>query len=188
MNYYIEKLTEMLVPAGCVALLTAIGFAVARWGFKKNIKLKTAVLYVLMSAYLTVLLVPAIFERGWNPGDAPSINLIPFNDIMSNQVRPTRAVLMIGLNTAVFIPWGFLLPAIYKPFRKFRWVLAAGLGMSLIIEVTQLLGRIGVFESDDLIFNTLGTILGFILYKIYDIIFHRFKTTISNEEGIKNEN
>lgn len=89
---------------------------------------------------------------------------------------------MIGLNTAVFVPWGFLLPALYKPFRKFRWIFLGGIGMSLAIEVTQLLGKIGVFETDDLIFNTLGTILGFIMYKICDIIFHN--KSISNEEGI----
>lgn len=83
MNFYIEKFTEMIVPACLAAMLTAVCFIIVRIVFKKKVKITRVILYVCMVVYLTVLLVTAIFERGWNPGDAPEINLVPLNDLMS---------------------------------------------------------------------------------------------------------
>lgn len=65
------------------------------------------------------------------------------------------------LNIAMFIPLGVLLPLAGKALRRWYWVLTAGAGMSLGIEVLQyLLGR-GQADVDDLICNTLGTMLGY---------------------------
>ena len=54
--------------------------------------------------------------------------------------------------------------------------LLAGAGFSLFIETVQLIGRVGIFETDDLLFNTLGAILGFMFYKLSMKIFGRRRT------------
>lgn len=65
----------------------------------------------------------------------------------------------ILLNIAVFIPIGLLLG------RKVGWKsILIGMGYSLIIEITQLVMHRGLFEIDDIIHNTLGTVIGFGLY------------------------
>ena len=67
------------------------------------------------------------------------------------------------LNIAMFIPLGVLLPLTGKAFRRWHWMLMAGVGVSLGIEVLQyLLGR-GQADIDDLICNTLGAMLGYSL-------------------------
>jgi glycopeptide antibiotics resistance protein len=71
------------------------------------------------------------------------------------------------LNIAMFVPLGVFLPLAAKPFRRWYWMLAAGAGTSLIIEVAQyILGR-GQADVDDLICNTLGAMLGYCLCMLF---------------------
>lgn len=67
------------------------------------------------------------------------------------------------LNTAMFLPLGALLPLAAKPFRRWYWALAAGCGASVVIEVLQYILSRGQADVDDLLCNTLGTMLGYCL-------------------------
>ncbi len=46
-------------------------------------------------------------------------------------------------------------------------VILLGLGSSLAIETTQLITHLGWFDTSDLMHNTLGTVLGYGLYKAF---------------------
>lgn len=46
-------------------------------------------------------------------------------------------------------------------------VILLGLGSSLAIETTQLIMHLGWFDTSDLMHNTLGTVLGYGLYKAF---------------------
>ena len=71
------------------------------------------------------------------------------------------------LNIAMFVPLGMFLPLAAKTFRRWYWMLAAGAGISLIIEAAQYtLGR-GQADVDDLICNTLGAMLGYCLCMLF---------------------
>lgn len=88
-----------------------------------------------------------------------SINLIPF----SNEID------LIGyfLNIVLFIPLGFLVQLICKDMNKLKNIFGIGLGFSLLIELSQLLNYRAT-DIDDLILNTIGAIVGFALYKIFN--------------------
>jgi len=69
-------------------------------------------------------------------------------------------------NIVGFMPCGFFLPVISRRSRRwFNTVLLSFL-FSLCIETIQLIFKVGSFDVDDMILNTLGGILGYILYKI----------------------
>jgi len=68
--------------------------------------------------------------------------------------------LNVLLNIALFVPLGFLLPLLAKQFRKWYLSLGAGFGVSLLIELTQLITGSGMCDVDDLFTNTLGAMLG----------------------------
>ena len=72
----------------------------------------------------------------------------------------------IVLNILLFIPFGYLLPEIL-PQKKWTWWKVALLGMtgSLVIEVIQLVTRLGFADIDDLMNNTIGALIGYLLYK-----------------------
>ena len=84
------------------------------------------------------------------------------------------------MNLCLFIPLGYLLPQFgeFKFFRNIRWwqITIIGFITTLIIEVSQLLLQRGTFELDDLIRNTMGTVVGFAIFKCVDIAFtHKSK-------------
>ena len=62
-------------------------------------------------------------------------------------------------NVLLFIPLGVLSGSLWK------WKgLFAGLGVSVAVELLQLISYRGLFEFDDILHNTLGTFIGISIY------------------------
>ncbi|MBQ7535603.1 MAG: VanZ family protein [Stomatobaculum sp.] len=75
-------------------------------------------------------------------------------------------VLNTAGNVAVFFPFGFLLPVILGKRCGFPAVILTGCLFSLVIEMTQYYTRTGRFDVDDILLNTLGAGLGYLLFLI----------------------
>lgn len=81
---------------------------------------------------------------------------------------------LIG-NIGAFVPFGFFLPVISRSGRKcFHTVLLSFL-FSLVVETTQLIYKVGIFDVDDLLLNTLGGLLGYMFFKLAQVIRTRRK-------------
>ena len=85
--------------------------------------------------------------------------------------KPTMLVQII-LNVLLYIPLGYLLSFIWgeRFYDAGRWrglwrTVQVGFLCSLLTELTQLVFRLGLFEFDDMLHNTLGAALGYILYR-----------------------
>lgn len=78
------------------------------------------------------------------------------------------------LNLVLFVPIGFLLGVI---FRRITWrlVLLMGACLSMSIEILQLILQKGCCDFNDLLFNTLGCILGFAIFHIAHSFFGAFR-------------
>ena len=120
--------------------------------------LTKAALYCVFSFYLVAIyhLVGMPCITYIRPG--LNLNLIPFADMLTSP----RSTL---LNVALFLPLGVLLPLIWKRFRNAKNTLRFGFGTTLAIELLQILVSRAT-DINDLITNTLGTFLGFLLAKI----------------------
>ena len=68
-------------------------------------------------------------------------------------------------NIVLFIPIGVLLPIVIENI-KWQWVVLVGFGFSLFIEIVQLITGFGCFDLDDILLNTIGTTIGFGLWKV----------------------
>jgi glycopeptide antibiotics resistance protein len=77
-------------------------------------------------------------------------------------------------NILAFAPFGFLLPLLNKRYRKFFFVAFLGLLFSVSVEAVQLLLKVGIFDVDDILMNTIGGIMGYVSYKIYSSLLRRF--------------
>ena len=119
---------------------------------------------VRLTAYLSVLYVvvgvPDWRYLTWDP----TVNLVPFQGFTPENLRG------MALNAAMFAPLGFLLPAYFDRYRSFVPTLDAGILTSLTVELIQLF-TFRATDVDDLIMNTLGVIVGFLLSKL--ILGHR---------------
>lgn len=98
-----------------------------------------------------------ITPKGLNfPPD--EINLIPFYWITEG-IRPYFE------NILLFVPLGFMLPFIWKKYEVLWKTALSGITFSLIIELSQLFnGRIT--DIDDLLMNTLGALIGWVIFRL----------------------
>ena len=125
-------------------------------------------LYILM--VIVVTLFP--FVIGGYIGE-PSMNIVPvFNTIKDIYEVP------IGMESYMVGFWiknilgNILLPMCFKRLRRFKSTVITCALVSLSIEVIQYISiYFGNFRScdiDDIILNTLGGMIGFIIYKVID--------------------
>lgn len=98
-------------------------------------------------------------------------NLIPFEEIRRfivyrSYVSTGAFILNLIGNLLVFFPVGFLVP-LWKPNRSgcFHIMIDTFL-FSLCIETLQLITKVGVFDVDDLLLNTLGGLIGWVGYHV----------------------
>lgn len=83
--------------------------------------------------------------------------------------------LNLGGNVIAFLPYGAFLPTIWKKLRKFWMVVLFSFEFSLIVELIQLVLKVGCFDVDDMILNTLGGALGYLLFLFAHWIAYRKK-------------
>ena len=75
-------------------------------------------------------------------------------------VKRMRYLEGAGLNILLFVPFGYLLPLLWKRVDRWWKVVLCGFVLSLLIELTQLVTHLGMFDLDDLMNNSLGAFLG----------------------------
>lgn len=68
-------------------------------------------------------------------------------------------------NVLIFVPFGFFLPMASK-YRSFFAAVFYSFALSLCVETFQLFTKVGSFDVDDLLLNTLGGALGYIVFVI----------------------
>lgn len=96
-------------------------------------------------------------------GVSGEINFIPFQ---------SEGFLTYILNIIMFMPLGFLLPLIWTEYRNFLKTAMVGLGLSFVIEICQLF-NLRHTDIDDLLMNTLGAMLGYVIWYLFHKIFKR---------------
>ena len=90
-------------------------------------------------------------------------NLIPLVNLFDYPTAKEAALNVIG-NTLMFVPLGIVCPSVFKELDSYKKVLLAGFGTSLIIEILQLPFYSRVSDVDDLILNSLGFVMGYLIY------------------------
>ena len=103
----------------------------------------------LLAGYVFLLFSLAVLARSETP--EAQYALRPFWSYLEWEEEG----LQILANIAVFVPLGYLLGL------HIGWyAVPVGAGFSILIELLQLVTHRGMFEFDDMIHNTLGTLLG----------------------------
>ena len=102
-------------------------------------------------------------------GDEYHYNLQPLFEIKriwrsSHILGMKYVILNFAGNVIAFIPFGYLLPKMVKKKPRLFHTVLFSFEFSLLVELTQLISRTGSFDVDDLILNTFGGLIGYILY------------------------
>ena len=165
--FFVDKLLGAVVALPIILIFL---FCIDRDRLKK--KWFWAVLFVMyMNAMLNVVGIPSAQYIRWDP----EINWIPLQDASSANI------VGMFLNVLMFVPFGAFLPIYFGRFWKMSTTVLAGAFMSFTIEVLQLF-TFRLTDIDDLIMNTLGTLLG---YGIGAIIVHKQKERLVDHDVMK---
>ena len=139
---------------------------------RRRFKTAGAVLLILYLSGLTYFLF--FSERYGRTLDIEEFryNLVPFREIkrfLMGGEYLGHDMVMINLvgNVTAFIPFGLLLPWMRRRMRGLFRVLGAMALFSLLIESLQLITRVGSFDVDDIILNTIGGVLGYGLFLLF---------------------
>ncbi len=162
LNYYISDGVWIFMRCiGSGLIIYSIILAIL-WLIKKRkiFEIRPTISEFMFVTYtITILKITGIIGMKFYISDVMSgmynMNIIPFKD---------ASPIMILLNFLLFLPYGFLLPCVFEDLRgSGKKVLFIGVITTLLIELLQLFG--GRFaEIDDILANSLGTFVGFIVF------------------------
>ena len=84
------------------------------------------------------------------------------------------------LNILLFVPFGFFLPTLWSGFRNKKSVILTGLITTCVIEISQIF-TFRTTDINDLVANTVGTIIGY--YLAQSITKNFTEHTLSNSKS-----
>lgn len=143
-----------------------VGTTVILWG--KGVKRGWRYSMALLLAELLLLIYGStVFFR--ETDTRSGLNFNPFKNYQSTQTLLWELPESI-LNLVLFVPVGFLLRVV---FRKMTWwkVILTGACLSMSIETLQLFFQKGCCDFNDLLFNTLGCMLGYGILRLVEMTY-----------------
>ena len=162
-------MVQYLVDFAILAIIYCLFFYKKWYKRSKMIFTINTLMYIYISMVLGVTLMPfpMPFINGTNNLFLKNVNLIPFRDLILNYYGSVREIF---LNVIMMMPFGLLYPIIKK--SGFLKTVVMCFLFSLAIESTQLLNAFwgGLtsrsFDVTDLITNTFGGLLGYLLFVV----------------------
>ncbi len=122
---------------------------------------------ILIPFYTLFLLYLMFFGFGRNQYDINIVRLIPmFSTVgfVKQTILWKTIIINIFGNILIFVPFGFL-GIVFPKLNQF-WILILDFLFAIIIlESFQYFTRLGVFDIDDVILNTVGVAIGFWIYR-----------------------
>lgn len=144
---------------------------------RKRGKTRRIIEYLILVSFIVYILAFLYFTIGKVDvteinGEIYRANLVPFKTIsgyiklIAKGTIRNIAVLNLGGNLLLALPFALYLPYYFKPLRKWWKTFFLVVIIILIIELVQLVSGRGSFDIDDLILNSLGVLLGYGMWSL----------------------
>ena len=154
------------------------------------LRLRQTLLYAILVTYLLVLSYLVLFSR--SASDSYKVHVALYEDLQNAvevdfsllhvlrlfftegpgaalshiQVVKPEDITQVYMNIMLFVPMGYLLPYTSRWFRNRVWtrpVMACFL-IAVVIENLQLIFRLGLYDMDDMVSNSVGGLIGELLF------------------------
>lgn len=145
------KLIEILISA---VILIPFFIALNKVRFHNT---KKSILYFIFAVYLSAVYLFVGMPTLQFMRFELSLTLLPFVPMLAD-IKNTI------LNIFLFIPLGIMLPFLWRRYNRLTDTLVFGFGMSLSIEVLQIL-TFRATDINDIIANTFGVVLGYYIFR-----------------------
>lgn len=125
----------------------------------KYINNRTIVSWVIFISYVLVVAQTAFFSR--EPGSRKKVSLVLF-ETWGNTFRMHSYFIE---NIIMFIPLGIFLPILFYKMRRWQYCMFTGFLCSSMIEIAQFVTQRGFLQMDDILTNTIGTLIGWATWR-----------------------
>lgn len=170
LNESLKRIWPSLVIVNVIVLVLRICYQISK---KEKIYFYKEFFLILSVTYL-LLLYELVTRVDYNTLGG-GVNIIPFQEISRYSISSELFLMNVIGNIVLFIPFGFIINTYFKT-KKVWTILISALIVSTTIEFVQKqIGR--SFDIDDILLNTIGCIIGFLIYKLYSKIPENFKKT-----------
>lgn len=139
---------------------------------KENKRKIQMISWVFFIIYLVMMVYFLFFseQMGRIPGNQYRYNLVPFAEIRRylsyrNKIGTFHVMLNLLGNVVCFIPFGFVIPILTRKQTALRMFLLS-MAASVLVELLQLVSMLGSCDVDDIILNTLGGLIGYVLFVV----------------------
>lgn len=187
-NFIIKDIMEVAgyLPIGILCGISVVVLYVIcilcleRKNRKKNrlsVHVRNSVVWFILSVYIAVMFVTVFLSR--EPGSRQGIDMTLFG---TWGITPQAHAFVIE-NVLLFVPFGILYPFAVTPTGRAgddthsrgriasRFTVLLGFIISLGIETVQFLTERGYCQLDDIVMNTLGSLVGYMIFLVIDRIF-----------------
>ena len=144
---------------------------------ERNSHIRRMISVVLFMTYICVLVYFLFFSEmmGRSVGNDYQLNLVLFREIRrfytKRQVLGDSVVWMnIAGNIAAFVPFGIFVMPVSNRRINFLETVIITFNVSLCVEIIQLVTKVGSFDVDDLLLNTIGGLIGAGIYVVYAML------------------
>lgn len=159
-----QKVNVCLLSVFCLGAVVIIAFK----GFRKGWRFVAG---LLLTEYISLLYCSMVLFRPYS--EDAGHDFTPFWSYEAIENGRSELLAENVMNVIVFVPVGMMLGC---AFRSMTWwkTLLIGCGISFSIEVIQYVFHRGFAETDDVMHNTIGCILGYILVQGSRLMVHGF--------------
>ena len=161
-DYYTQPMYHVYLEAIAMYILWLIAMFVLRDKARRIISVIGLILSIVLILFFTV--------SGRKSGSY-DISLIPFISF-ENAKTNTELYRSMFMNLLLFMPLGLCMPFALPKKVKIKGLLTIGAGMvlSIAIEAIQFFFSLGRCETDDVIMNTTGVIIGTSVYLFFFLV------------------
>ncbi|MGF7045546.1 glycopeptide antibiotics resistance protein [Paenibacillus sp. DS2015] len=108
------------------------------------------------------------FGRVRHVGAPLSYNLIPLETIIlyvrhHNEISTSTWLINLFGNVGVFVPFGLFIPVLRKCLRSYIRLAMLFVPCIIVLELSQMILRVGSLDVDDVILNLLGVWIGYFI-------------------------
>ncbi len=157
-----ETLVFTVIIAAWVVYRLARNLILRQFNPAREVLLSLAFIYGCLVFKVTFFPI-AISLYAFDPYDSNLVPLVRTLHLIQYGSLLTVMRNIVG-NLVLLAPFGFFLPIFFRPVHRVWKMLGIGFLVSLGIELFQLVLKLRIFDVDDLIFNTISVLIGYLAF------------------------
>ncbi|MCI9112628.1 MAG: VanZ family protein [Oscillibacter sp.] len=175
-----EILGYCIISAVCL-LGMAVLYAPVCFLLRNRVPPAKQIAYFMFGACVIIVLAATVIVGASKTAAADrSLNLVPFQVFQETWGMPEpKKIAQTAANVVMFVPLGVMMPVAFRRMRSFGKTALSLALFSFVIEFTQYFtGRSA--DIDDLMLNTLGGILGYLIFFVASKLFWKKRPRRTN--------